>query len=78
MERKDQKIQKRIEQIKAWLAKKDFSQKQRMEAIKEISVLANELLAITPPFDGFNSNVRHLQTVKILDAWYHREMAKCS
>ena len=74
MDRRDPKIQKRIDQIKSWLGRKDFNEKQRLQAVREISALSDELLNITPPFDGFNSNVRHLQTVKFLDAWYASEI----
>lgn len=64
-------IRSRVNQIQNWLARSDFNSKQRGQAIREISCLADDLLRITPKYDGFNSEYRHLQTVKGLDRWYN-------
>jgi hypothetical protein len=69
--RDDPIIRSRVNQIQNWLARSDFNSKQRGQAIREISRLADDLLRITPKYDGFNSEYRHLQTVKSLDRWYN-------
>ena len=69
--RDDPIIRSRVNQIQNWLARSDFNSKQRGQAIREISRLADDLLRITPQYDGLNSEYRHLQTVKRLDRWYN-------
>ena len=69
--RDDPIIRSRVNQIQNWLARSDFNLKQRVQAIREISRLADDLLRITPKYDGLNSEYRHLQTVKGLDRWYN-------
>jgi len=76
MHRDDPRIQNWIDQIEQWLERDDFTDRQRREAIRQIDVLSQDLLSITPPFDGTNSEFRHIQTVKSLDAWYSREIKK--
>ena len=71
MHRDDPIIRSRVNQIQNWLARPDFDLKQRGQAIREISRLADNLLRITPKYDGFNSEYRHLQTVKNLDRWHN-------
>ena len=71
MHRDDPIICSRVNQIQNWLARSDFDLKQRGQAIREISRLADDLLRITPKYDGFNSEYRHLQTVKNLDRWHN-------
>ena len=68
--RDDPRIKRRIEEIRSLLNRDDFNSRQRQLARLELGRFTDCLLKITPKYDGFNSDYRHLQTVKRLDRLY--------
>ncbi len=68
--RDDPRIERRIEEIRSLLNRNDFNPRQRQQARLELGRFSDCLLKITPKYDGFNSDYRHLQTVKRLDRLY--------